>query len=71
MGDAESKIKLFQYPKGFMTEPGLIPELKGMAEMFRAGKRSEKNTKFFQSLLLESESWWKLPEHHSQFFFQW
>jgi hypothetical protein len=34
MGDTEGEIKLFQRLKGIVTEPGVIPELKGMAEVF-------------------------------------
>ena len=38
MSDTEGEIKLFQYPKGLTTEPGLIPELKGMTKAFRTRK---------------------------------
>ncbi len=63
-------MKFFQYPKGLLTEPGFIPEFKGVAEVLRAGQGGEENAKFFQPLSLKFESWRKLPQQDSQLLFQ-
>jgi hypothetical protein len=70
MGHAKGKIEFFQYPKSLRTNPRLISEFKGLTMEFRAGKGGEKDAEFLQPLLLEFESWGKLPEHNPQFIFQ-
>jgi len=34
MGDAESEVKFLQNRQGLVAEPGFVPELKGVAEIF-------------------------------------
>jgi hypothetical protein len=58
-------MKVCQYPKGLLAEPGFIPEFKGVPKRFGTGESREKDTKFFQSLLLKFESRGKLPEYHA------
>jgi hypothetical protein len=70
MGNAEGKIEFFQCPEGFRTEPGFIPEFKGLSNSVGSWEGGEEDTELFQSFLLKFEPWWKLPEHHSQFLFQ-
>jgi len=70
MGNAESKIEFFQCPKGFGTEPGFIPEFKGMSKPFGPGEGGEEDAKLLKSLFLKSESGRELPQHYSQFLFQ-
>jgi len=71
MGDTGCEIEFFQYLRCLLAEPGFIPELKDMAEVFGTGERGEKDTELLQSLLLKFESRRKLPKHCSQFLFQW
>ena len=39
MGDAKGVTKFFQYPKGFVSEPGFVSELKGVTMEFGMRKR--------------------------------
>jgi hypothetical protein len=70
MGNAESEIEFFQYPKSFLAEPGFIPEFKGLSKPFRSWEGGEENTELLKSLFLKFEPRWELPENYSQFFFQ-
>lgn len=70
MGNTESKIEFFQCPKGFLAEPGFIPEFKGMSKPFGAWEGGEEDAELLKSLFLKFESGRKLPEDYSQFLFQ-
>ena len=71
MGNTKGKSEFLQYAKSFITEPGFISKLKHMTMTFRTGEGWEKDAEFFQPLFLELELRRELPEHHSQFLFQW
>jgi hypothetical protein len=70
MGNAEGKIEFFQCPKGFLAEPGFIPEFKGVSKPFGSREGGEEDTEGLKSLFLKFEPRWELPEDHSQFLFQ-
>ena len=70
MGNAESEIEFFQCPESFLAEPGFIPEFKGVSKPFGSREGGEEDTELLKSLFLKFESGRKLPEDHSQFFFQ-
>ena len=70
MGHAKGKMKVFQHSNGLGAEPGLIPELEGMAMVFGSGEGGQKDAEFLQSLLLKLEPRRKLPEDRAQFLSQ-
>jgi hypothetical protein len=70
MGNAEGEIEFFQCPKGFLAEPGFIPEFKGVSKPFGSWEGREENAEFLKSLFLKFESGRKLPEDYSQFLLQ-
>jgi hypothetical protein len=46
VGNAEGKIRFFQYSEGLLAEPRFISELKGMANPFRTREGGEKDAEF-------------------------
>jgi len=70
MGNAESEVEFFQCPEGFLAEPGLISELKGLSKPFRSWEGREEDAELLKPIFLKLESGRELPEHHSQFLLQ-